>query len=315
MKELTIEEKAKSFNEALSRAKGFYKRFPEHKDILEKIFPELKESEGERIWIINYLSNRILNSTIIAEKENLKKAIAWLKNQGEQKPCMIQWKGDNLKEIIDFTGRDKDFDKWFKSFEEYEKYVHDHNGIFKLFNTDGTHYEIPVGSWIVKTPDGCNVASKAKYKQKTAWSEEDEEALEVAIIALEDMYSEDSPLDCYAGHHMPFDKAANQLKSLKERVQPMQEWSEEDRKIIIELIGIFESAIDGGYVDIPYRLLKDYIRVLKSCLPQTAWKPSEEMLEALYRVIPENVMEKSEDEMLLDKLYQGLKYGKVLSEK
>ena len=45
------------------------------------------------------------------------------------------------------------------------------------------------------------------------------------------------------------------------------------------------------------------------------WKPSEEMLEALYRVIPENVMAISEDEMLLDKLYQGLKYGKVLSKK
>ena len=45
------------------------------------------------------------------------------------------------------------------------------------------------------------------------------------------------------------------------------------------------------------------------------WKPSEEMLEALYRIIPENVMEISEDEMLLGKLYQGLKYGKVLSKK
>lgn len=45
-------------------------------------------------------------------------------------------------------------------------------------------------------------------------------------------------------------------------------WSEEDRKIIIELVGIFESAIDGGHVDIPYRLIKDYIRILKSCLPQ-----------------------------------------------
>jgi hypothetical protein len=38
------------------------------------------------------------------------------------------------------------------------------------------------------------------------------------------------------------------------------------------------------------------------------------MLEALYRAIPENVMTISEDEMLLDKLYQGLKYGRVLSE-
>lgn len=58
---------------------------------------------------------------------------------------------------------------------------------------------------------------RVQPKQKQEWSEEDEEALEVAIIALENMYSEDSPLDCYAGHHMPFDKAANQLKYLKER--------------------------------------------------------------------------------------------------
>ena len=54
---------------------------------------------------------------------------------------------------------------------------------------------------------------------------------------------------------------------------------------------------------------------LKSLRPQTTWKPSEEMLEALYRAVPKNVKEMSEDEMLLDKLYQGLKYGKVLSEK
>lgn len=54
---------------------------------------------------------------------------------------------------------------------------------------------------------------------------------------------------------------------------------------------------------------------LQSLRPQNTWKPSDEMLEALYRVIPENVMEKSENEILLDKLYQGLKYGRVLSKK
>jgi len=63
--------------------------------------------------------------------------------------------------------------------------------------------------------------------QQQEWSEEDEEALEVAIIALENMYSEDSPLDCYAGHHMPFDKAANQLKYLKERYT----WKPSDEQI------------------------------------------------------------------------------------
>ena len=92
----------------------------------------------------------------------------YIEKQGEQKLCMIQWKGDNLKEVINFTGKDKNFDKWFTSFEEYEKYVREHNDIFKLFNEDGSHYEVPVGAWIIKTPDGRNVASKAVLKQKLA---------------------------------------------------------------------------------------------------------------------------------------------------
>ena len=70
-----------------------------------------------------------------------------------------------------------------------------------------------------------------KIEQKPAWSEEDEEALEVAIIALEDMYNEDSPLDCYAGYNMPFDKAANQLKSLKDRLQPQTTWKPSDEQM------------------------------------------------------------------------------------
>ena len=49
--------------------------------------------------------------------------IDWLEKQGDQKSCMVQWKGDNLKEVISFTGKDKNFGKWFKSFEEYEEYV------------------------------------------------------------------------------------------------------------------------------------------------------------------------------------------------
>ena len=100
--------------------------------------------------------------------ENAVECIDWLEKQGKQKPCMVQWKGDNLKEVIGFTGKDKNFEKWFKSFEEYEKYVHEHNNIFKLFSENGNHYEIPVGAWIVKTPDGYNIASNAVLKQKPA---------------------------------------------------------------------------------------------------------------------------------------------------
>ena len=90
----------------------------------------------------------------------------WDAEKKKLKPYMIQWKGDNLEEVINFTGKSKNFDKWFKSFEEYKMYVKDHDSIFKIFYEDGSHYEVPVGAWIIKTPDGYNVASQATFVQK-----------------------------------------------------------------------------------------------------------------------------------------------------
>ena len=158
---MTEKEKEKAYNEAIERVKNYY-----GKRIMEEIFTELKESEDDKIRkeIISILRNAYWTSN----KNRFNELVAWLEKQGEQKPCMVQWKGDNLKEVISFTGKDKNFGKWFKSFEEYEKYVHEHNNIFKLFNENGNHYEIPVGAWIVKTPDGYNIASNAVLKQKHA---------------------------------------------------------------------------------------------------------------------------------------------------
>ena len=134
-------------------------------EVLEKYINSMSNKDDERLrkTAIAFLKD-------FAEQgyENAVECIDWLEKQGEQKPCMVQWKGDNLKEVIGFTGKDKNFEKWFKSFEEYEKYVHEHNDIFKLFNENGSHYEIPVGAWIVKTPDGYNIASNAILKQKSA---------------------------------------------------------------------------------------------------------------------------------------------------
>ena len=158
---MTEKEKEKAYNEAIERVKNYY-----GKRIIEEIFTELKESEDDKIRkeIISILRNAYWTSN----KNRFNELVAWLEKQSEQKPCMVQWKGDNLKEVISFTGKDKNFGKWFKSFEEYEKYVHEHNNIFKLFNENGNHYEIPVGAWIVKTPDGYNIASNAVLKQKHA---------------------------------------------------------------------------------------------------------------------------------------------------
>lgn len=84
----------------------------------------------------------------------------------EQPNNMIQWTGNNLKDVIEFTGKSPRFDEWFKTWDEYESYVHSHGNILKLFNEDGTHLEVPVGAWIFKTPDGQNVPSTFRYQEQ-----------------------------------------------------------------------------------------------------------------------------------------------------
>lgn len=86
-------------------------------------------------------------------------------NKQDQPDNMIQWTGSNLQEVIDFTGKSPKFSEWFQSWEEFESYVHSHGDILKLFSEDGSHFEVSVGAWIVKTPDGYNVPSIARFIQ------------------------------------------------------------------------------------------------------------------------------------------------------
>lgn len=123
--------------EDLEAAKGWLAIAKENNNtiaiqILEKFFPELKESEDERIRKaqLDYWRS-------VGGKEwygvPVQETIAWLEKQGEQKTIkQIQWTGKNLKEVIDFTGKSARFDEWFKSWDEYETYVHSHGNIHTL---------------------------------------------------------------------------------------------------------------------------------------------------------------------------------------
>ncbi len=99
------------------------------------------------------------NSNLQLQEYFIKGGI-WQKEQ-----MMIQWTGNNLKDLIEFTGKSPRFNEWFKSWDDYEDYVRQHGNIFKMFNDDGSHLEVPVGAWIVKTPDKRCVASKFTLKQ------------------------------------------------------------------------------------------------------------------------------------------------------
>lgn len=86
MRELSIEEKARRYDEALERMKSWARGehpecFTEAQKAAEFVFPELAEGEDERIrkWIIKQIKTY--------DPSNIKdKALAWLERQGEKKP-------------------------------------------------------------------------------------------------------------------------------------------------------------------------------------------------------------------------------------
>ena len=82
MKELTIEEKAKAYDEAIERAKKIYGN-----GIIERIFPELKEVDDERIKknCIHFLE---LQKQHHAATFEIEECIAWLEKQGKTSPIL-----------------------------------------------------------------------------------------------------------------------------------------------------------------------------------------------------------------------------------
>jgi len=82
----------KKYKEALEKAKEVYNRKDATdggKLILESMFPELKESEDDRIRkeLLDYLNERRIIEKLTDTRVK-KEWIAWLENRGEQKPII-----------------------------------------------------------------------------------------------------------------------------------------------------------------------------------------------------------------------------------
>ena len=90
MKALSIEQKAKAFDEAYKVAENIHRFSSDPAEIkrMEEIFPELKESEDEKIRkgiiaIIHLYYGEPL-------EDEAKEMISWLEKQGEQKPAQSE---------------------------------------------------------------------------------------------------------------------------------------------------------------------------------------------------------------------------------
>lgn len=73
-----------------------------------------------------------------------------------KKPVVIEairYSGDNLAEVLAFTGKHPRFDEWFSSFDDYAAHVASDRRVFKILTLEGTMEASP-GDWIIKGVKG-----------------------------------------------------------------------------------------------------------------------------------------------------------------
>jgi hypothetical protein len=122
MKELSKEEKAKAYDRVSKEVKDFFegkqKMYNDVEQTLEYLFPDLKESEDEKIRkdIIFYIKAIANNENISPDsKKECKTWIAWLEKQGREKP----------QRMISAEAKEAMYDKpaWNEKDEKEYKYV------------------------------------------------------------------------------------------------------------------------------------------------------------------------------------------------
>lgn len=194
---MTIEEKAKAYDEALSRAKASYGTGAYDDATTEFIFPELSESEDERIRKILIDAFEKKNNSFIDELVDcrLTKAdiLEWLEKQKEQKPNVIIPKF-RIGDTICLKG----------SMAEYT-----------IESIDAEYYHGK--GW------GLPISAENNYElveQKTVWSEEDENFIKELCNLLASI-AKNNYVGCYYAPDL-----VSKLRSL--RPQSKQEWSDED---------------------------------------------------------------------------------------
>lgn len=61
----------------------------------------------------------------------------------------VEYTGDNLEEVLNFTGKHPSWEQWFTSFDEYKKHVEADGNIFKVISPMVTKYAVP-GDFVVR---------------------------------------------------------------------------------------------------------------------------------------------------------------------
>ena len=238
MKELSIEEKATRYEQAIKVAQRFYNNsVAVTKKGLEDIFPELKESKDERICkaLIDYFKWNP-NGQLLNEFSN-REVFAWLEKQKA-----IDILDEEEREFVDnVDSYRKEVDAAYqKGYDEGVKVTLEKQGEQKpndeIGNYDHGKVLESLMSAEMKTPEESLGIDSETYseivdeciygEQKPAWSEEDEKKINYLIALLQDGTIHNPALRTVN------EELENWFKSLKDRVYPQNKWKPSDEQMM-----------------------------------------------------------------------------------
>ena len=205
----TIEEKAKAYDEALDKAKQFSEKpyLEDSKGIVEYLFPELKESEDERIR--KFIANELVCLRAAADKgdcryEELSNAINWLEKKGntqkEIDDAYLKGISDAKKELEKQGEQKQEKCEFFEHWSDEQT----RRNLISFVNIWGKA-KLPLTS----VNRFVNYLEKQGEK-KPVWSEEDEEIISVLNAYAEVAENDDCPLNAER-----IRKAVGKFKSLR----------------------------------------------------------------------------------------------------
>lgn len=283
-----MEDYKKKYEDALERAKDLHDNhalgMPFIYETCEQIFPELKESEDEKIRkeIINFINKTISFGVKNIDEEfsskNCHDWIAWLEKQGKNEEIDEASYRTGIKRVLDNPesyglekqGEQKPIDLNTISIQKLVNVYRNTNE----YDEDGNLKGKPVNCMIRAYEQGImDILKTIKQKYvEPAWSAEDTEMMQYVIDSIDTNIS-----------YSNFTNIRIWMHSLKDRIQPKQEWSEEDEAcanlILRELEQDKKDSLD--YSRHFARLINRFTTRFKSLKPQNTWKPSDEQLEAL----------------------------------
>ena len=311
MKELSIEEKAKRYDELLTSAKNTIEvnqTIPDIVDCVKSLFPELQESEDEKI---RKELLAVINDLVLPDEQK-SRFIAWLEKQG--KSALEAAK----EEKVDNQNCVKPTDKVEPQFK---------TGDWVIYNNDICQ--------IVKRDEGCNklitvfgiekeLVNERNLSTARLWTIQDAKDGDVLMSRAPFIYGRTIPyggLDWYNGkfikasnyvfkdspvHPATKEQRGTLMKAMHEagyvfdfdkkelkKIEHSLAWNEEDEKMFSNIVDciknlpiFYESININGEDKTTERFICNAINWFKSLKERYIWEPSDEQMEVLTWCLP-----------------------------